>query len=118
MEMTNEEICRHYTQAADRRKDISILADLNGTNTAAICAVLKKGGVLEEKPKKAKAPSDTSVPAHEEAISAEIWIDCMAKLVKLIPCDANNEIKERTINLCTALLKEYITEQWSRGDTP
>ncbi len=52
MEMTNEEICRHYTQAADKRKDISILADLNITNEAAIRAVLKKGAVLEEKPDK------------------------------------------------------------------
>ena len=45
MQMTSEEICRHYVQAADRKKDITILAELNETDEASIRAVLIDGGV-------------------------------------------------------------------------
>ncbi len=69
MEMINEEICRHYTQAADKKKDISILADLNTTNEAAIRAVLKKGGVLEEKPDK-RQESGKRVGRFDEKIES------------------------------------------------
>lgn len=34
MQMTAEEICRHYTQASNKSKDIQVLADLNATATA------------------------------------------------------------------------------------
>ena len=50
MQMTPEEICRHYVQAADRKKDITILAELNETDEASIRAVLIYGGVLPPDP--------------------------------------------------------------------
>ena len=43
MQMTPEEICRHYVQAAERKKDITILAELNETDDASIRAVLIDG---------------------------------------------------------------------------
>ena len=57
MQMTSEEICRHYVQAADRKKDITILAELNETDEASIRAVLIDGGVLPpDPPKRGRRP--------------------------------------------------------------
>lgn len=43
--MTPEEIVRHYTQAANKHKDIKVLADLNMVTPAEIRAVLAEAGV-------------------------------------------------------------------------
>ena len=54
MTMTHEEIVRHYQQAANQKQDIQVLADLNGTDTASIRAVLIDAGVLTpDRPSKA-----------------------------------------------------------------
>ena len=45
MQMTPEEIVRHYTQAANKHKDIRVLADLNTVTPAEIRAVLAEAGV-------------------------------------------------------------------------
>ena len=45
MQMTPEEIVRHYTQAANKHKDIKVLADLNMVTPAEIRAVLAEAGV-------------------------------------------------------------------------
>ena len=44
MNMSNEEIVRHYRQAKDRDDDITVLADLNGTDRDTICTVLVDAG--------------------------------------------------------------------------
>lgn len=59
MQMTPEEICRHYVQAADRKKDITILAELNETDDASIRAVLIDGGVLPPDPPKRGAEAQS-----------------------------------------------------------
>lgn len=45
MQMTAEEICRHYQQAANKRQDIGVLAELNATDKASIRAILIDGGL-------------------------------------------------------------------------
>ena len=50
MQMTAEEICRHYTQASNKSKDIQVLADLNATDKPSIRAILIDGGVLPPDP--------------------------------------------------------------------
>ena len=66
MQMTVEEICRHYAQADNKRKDITILAELNDTDTASIRAILIDGGLLPPDPpkrtRKPKADKPEEVP--------------------------------------------------------
>ena len=45
LQMTPEEIKRSYKQAADKRKQISILADLNLCDTGFIITILKENGI-------------------------------------------------------------------------
>ena len=45
MQMTSEEIVRDYTQAANKNKQIKILADLNTVSPGEIRAVLAQAGV-------------------------------------------------------------------------
>lgn len=45
MQMTPEEIVRHYTHAANKHKDIKVLAELNMVTPAEIRAVLAESGV-------------------------------------------------------------------------
>ena len=57
MQMTAEEICRHYTQASNKSKDIQVLADLNVTDKPSIRAILIDGGVLPpDPPKRGRKP--------------------------------------------------------------
>ena len=44
MTMTNEEIVRHYRQAADKAADIKVLADLNTTSKNEIIGILEDAG--------------------------------------------------------------------------
>ena len=45
MEMTAEEICRNYLQAADPASQVGILADLNMTNKDEIKRILENCGI-------------------------------------------------------------------------
>lgn len=45
MQMTPEEIVRHYTHAANKHQDIKVLAELNMVTPAEIRAVLAESGV-------------------------------------------------------------------------
>ena len=76
MNMSNEEIVRHYRQAKDRDDDITVLADLNGTTRDAICAVLAEAG--ETLPVKRKRRSrkngeatlsDLIAPLYEQGLT-------------------------------------------------
>ena len=65
MDMTAEEICRHYRMAKDKKGDIKVLADLNATNKDSIKAVLVAGGLLE--PEKKKEPT-VKTKNHREMV--------------------------------------------------
>ncbi len=72
MTMSPEEICRHYTQAANQKKDIQVLADLNGTDSASIRAVLIDGGLLppDKARRKRKQTPEALVELAEEIAKA------------------------------------------------
>lgn len=73
MTMSPEEICRHYTQAANKSKDIQVLADLNATDKASIRAVLIDGGLLPaEKPREVKRKTPESRAELAEAVNAAL----------------------------------------------
>lgn len=66
MQMSAEEIVRHYQQAKNKSADIGVLADLNSTDKASIRAVLADAGVeaiLSALP--AGADEDTRVCAFD-----------------------------------------------------
>lgn len=73
MTMSPEEICRHYTQAANQKKDIQVLADLNGTDSASIRAVLIDGGLLPpDKTRRGKRKPPESRAELAEAVNAAL----------------------------------------------
>ena len=65
MQMTAEEICRHYTQASNKSKDIQVLADLNATDKPSIRAILIDGGVLPPDPPSLHGPHLPASPVAE-----------------------------------------------------
>lgn len=67
MQMTAEEICRHYTQASNKSKDIQVLADLNATDKPSIRAILIDGGVLPPDPPKRGRKPRADKPAEAPA---------------------------------------------------
>lgn len=68
MQMTPEEIVRHYTQAANKHKDIKVLADLNMVTPAEIRAVLAEAGVEGvEPPKRIVRKRKPAPPPEAEA---------------------------------------------------
>ena len=68
MNMTAEEIVRHYRQAKDPKNDIQVLADLNGTDTASIRAILIDAGELAPDGKVKKKPGAPENRAERDAI--------------------------------------------------
>ena len=54
--MTEEEICRHYRQALDPKKDIVVLADLNAVDRREIEEILAKAGLAKMPRRKKKEP--------------------------------------------------------------
>ena len=70
MMMTAEEICRHYRQAADQKRDIQVLAELNLVSRDTIRAVLVEGGELAPAMSKRLLRDHESQAALAEAIAA------------------------------------------------
>lgn len=75
MFMSEEEICREYHTARDRRKQIQILADLNTTDRKSIIEILLRGGekvdgrLLGKREKAADTPSPAcgdTIPSREK----------------------------------------------------
>ena len=60
MDMTNEEICRHYRLAKDKDADIQVLADLNTTTRDTIKSILSSAGehVKAKKPQQQQLKFD------------------------------------------------------------
>lgn len=136
MQMTPEEICRHYVQAADRKKDITILAELNGTDDASIRAVLIDGGVLPPDPpkrgRKPKAdkpaePPPAVSPKEHKGISCPNAVgepgqpgvvvggltiyDRVDKILGALPDGSSREVRTRAYNLVMSLLADAIGER-------
>ena len=78
MEMTNADIVRDYQAAADKKKQVQILADLNQVKPEEIVEILKAGGVDHRSlPRAKKAPKEEpieTVPSEEIAEIAEVVI--------------------------------------------
>ncbi len=91
MIMTPEEICRHYQQAKHPQQDITVLADLNGTDKASIRAVLIDAGLCPpDQPDKGRSvrrgqyddaiAALVSLGAEDKTIAAQVG--CCVETVK------------------------------------
>ena len=133
MQMTAEEICRHYTQASNKSKDIQVLADLNATDKPSIRAILIDGGVLPpdppkrgrkpraDKPAEAPPAAPTKRPRKPaaEAASAKAaatkapppdtsvygWVEA---ILDAVPPGASERARAHAHDLTMALLMDYI----------
>ena len=84
MQMTDNEIVKSYKEAKEKKKQIGILADLNGCNRQEITAILRNNGVdlPGPKPKKTEEPKDkpkiyeriTEYPPEEKDILVPICV--------------------------------------------
>ena len=116
MTMTNEEIVRDYNQAANKSKQIKVLAELNCVSPGEIKAVLAQAGVAGvEAPKRltqrrteasgagiARPQGPATVPA-----AAEPGIyDRIETILAALPEGASDYIKAMARNLVAAMFRE------------
>ena len=91
MTMTNEEIVRHYREAADKAADIKVLADLNVTDRNEIIAILEDAGeVLPRKHREGKFEGKFR-PLYEQGLND-------AEIAERLGCSAAAAAKWRNRN--------------------
>ena len=143
MQMTAEEICRHYTQASNKSKDIQVLADLNATDKPSIRAVQIDGGVLPPDPpkrgRKRRADKPAGSPLTDARQESKLkGIMCpnavgdsgtpgvvvegltiyerVDKILGTLPDRASREIRTRAYNLVMSMLADAIGERLGLRD--
>ena len=67
MQMTTEEICRSFRQAANKPAQVGVLADLNLTSKAEIKRILEKGGITVKKAKSKASKPTVWTPERKKA---------------------------------------------------
>lgn len=133
MTMTAEEIVRHYNQAANKKGDITVLADLNLTDTASIRAILVDAGVLEPDKKRQRnlsknategAPSAENPPKRRRAKGAlrpgdglsepspdPSLYDRIDSVLAAVPATASEYARACAGKLCMSLFSEWLAER-------
>ena len=112
MQMTNEEIVRSYNEAANKNKQIRILADLNCTSPSEIQTVLAKAGVkgvtMPARIAKRRTEAKVSGPASDLDKS---FFDRVETILSALPEDAVNH----TQNLLQTLFADYLEQRLGKG---
>ena len=123
MQMTDDEIVRHYREARNKAKDIPILADLNDCKPKEIREILIKAGELPQPvapPKKPELPQDEGLlpPSPQGECSrrgqrgrsgppdASGVYSRVEQILDAIPGDGDELIREKAFSLCLALLTD------------
>lgn len=113
MMMTREEMVRHYAQAANKAKDIKVLADLNCVTPGEIRAALAQAGVEAPKrtrtKKPAAGPAPTPAPVQEPALPP-VYGQAEAILAAL-PEGASHAVRRRAGELLADLFRDYLLER-------
>ena len=117
MTMTNAEIVRHYQEAANKSKDIKILADLNCCAPSEIRAILAQAGVpgVKAPARQAKStvpPSPAKAPAQAEA---NIY-DRIEAILSALPPDMPEATRQEAGDLLLGLFADYLTERLGETD--
>lgn len=119
MQMTNEEIVRDYNAAANKSKQIKVLADLNCVSPGEIRAVLAQAGVPGVKmperirPRRAEPVSseagqkDTAAAPEQAAPFWQRMEDILNALPEKIPPEAEAIVQ----NLLQTLFADYLSQR-------
>ena len=92
--MSNEEICRHYRLAANKRDDIHVLADLNTMSREEICRILEEGGeTIPEAPKTKRTYNTKRGAEIEERLRKGQSVEHIAKNMGMTECGVMAWIK-------------------------
>lgn len=123
MQMTNEEIVRDYNAAANKQKQIKVLAELNCTSPGEIRRVLAEAGVpgveAPKRPKKIKpeVPQDSTaekIPKAPKAASARkepsFW-ERMEAILAALPEKLPPEAEGIVQNLLQTLFADYLEQR-------
>lgn len=122
MQMSNEEIIRHYNQAKNKKADIEVLADLNLVKPEVIKKILGDAGVLRRKyERKAPAANAECAENHSAEQSADVLnpADIYQRLeliVEGVPEDAGDHVRTCAYNLCRAMYLEYLRKRLGAGN--
>lgn len=118
MQMTNEEIVRDYNAAANKSKQIKVLADLNCVSPGEIRAVLAQAGVpgvkmperiRPRKPEPASANAEQKASAAPEQ-AAPFW-QRMEDILNALPEKMPPEAEAIVQNLLQTLFADYLSHR-------
>lgn len=127
MQMTNEEIVRDYNAAANKSKQIKILAELNTVSPSEIRAVLAEAGVAGvEAPKRivqrkagvqgpAPVPDQTDVSHHAGLASTWEIYDRIETILSALPADASKCARDTAGNLAVTLFRDHVKRRLDGG---
>ena len=108
MQMTNEEIVRGYNAAANKNKQIKILAELNMVSPGEIRAVLAQAGVEGvSMPKRVKQ----SKPEAEAKVEDQTVYERIEMILGALPEDASRCTRDTAANLVISLFRDYVRQR-------
>ena len=119
MQMTNEEIVRDYNAAANKSKQVKVLADLNCVSPGEIRAVLAKAGVpgvkmperiRPRKPAPASSNAEQKTPAAAPEQAAPFW-QRMEDILNALPEKMPPEAEAIVQNLLQTLFADYLSQR-------
>lgn len=122
MQMTSEEIVRDYNSAANKSKQIKILADLNVVSPSEIRNVLALAGVADVKPPKRVRKRITEPPAScgasgpvsdpdmltGERIPAPEIYGQIETILAVLPANASETVRRGAGDFLSGLFEEYL----------
>ena len=111
MQMTDDEIVRHYREARNKAKDITVLADLNTCKPKEIREILIKAGEL---PKKPEPPQDMEL-LFSSPLDASGVYSRVEQILAAIPGDASDRSRGFAFDLCLALFVDDMKKRLGIG---
>ena len=117
MQMTDDEIVRHYRDARNKAKDITVLADLNDCKPKEIREILIRAGELPQPvalPKKPETPQDEGLfpPSPMDASGVYSRVE---QILDAIPGDASDRSRGFAFDLCLALFVDDMKKRLGIG---
>lgn len=114
MTMTEEDICKEYREAKDRKAQVGILAELNGCSKEKIAEVLESAGIQAEGVnRKKKLPEDRMLELYDRGLSDEA-------IAREIGCSGPTVSKwrrEKGLKTMKEKLRDMQVEEHSGGET-
>lgn len=123
MQMTKEEIVRDYNVAANKSKQIKVLADLNCVSPGEIRAVLAQAGVPGVKmPERIRRQKVDPAPEPEQKPEGAVPVpacpavyDRIESILAVLPEDASETVRRSAADLLCGMLEEYLAARLRLG---